>query len=104
MKPEHLLYLLETIASTEADDIDGDGLDVVWEDQYGMEGWSTESITATAEHAAVALRNLASAYEFLAAEYGKILHQAGFSESALAGQQDAMGWIAKRPSVDEERS
>ena len=46
-------------------------------------------------------KNLADAYQFLAAEYGKILHQAGFSESALAGQQDAMGWIAKRPSVDE---
>ncbi len=47
-------------------------------------------------------KNLAEAYEFLAAEYGKILHQAGFSESALAGQQDAMSWLSKRPAVDEE--
>jgi len=101
MKPENLLYLLDTLDSTTADDVDGDGFDVVWEDENGFEYWSEESITAVAGEAAAQLRNMASAYEFLAAEYGKILHQAGFSESALAGQQDAMGWIAKRPSVDE---
>lgn len=102
MKQEELLYLLETIASTETDDIDGDGFDVLWEDEHGREGWSTESITETAEHAAVAIRNLAKAYEFLAAEYGRVMMQAGFSESAEAAQQDAMGWIEKRPVLDEE--
>ncbi|AYO63729.1 hypothetical protein WH06_01900 [Aeromonas salmonicida subsp. salmonicida] len=48
------------------------------------------------------INRLADTYQFLAAEYGKILHQAGFSESALAGQQDAMSWLSKRPAVDEE--
>lgn len=41
------------------------------------------------------------AYQFLAAEYGRVMLQAGFSESAEAAQQDAMGWIAKRPAIDE---
>ena len=102
MKQENLLYLLKTIASTETDDIDGDGFDVVWEDEQGREGWSTESITETAQHAAETIRNLAEAYQFLAAEYGRVMLQAGFSESAEAAQQDAMGWIEKRPAVDAE--
>ena len=76
MKQEILLYLLETIASAEADDIDGDGFDMVWEDDLGREGWSTESITETAERAAVAIKNLSSAYEFLATEFGKVMYQA----------------------------
>lgn len=102
MKQEILLYLLETIASTEADDIDGDGFDMVWEGDLGREGWSTESITETAERAAVAIKNLSSAYEFLATEFGKVMYQAGFSESAEAAKQDAMSWLNQRPAVDEE--
>lgn len=102
MKHENLLYLLDTIASTEADDIDGDGFDVAWEDERGMECWSVESIANVAEHAAASLRNHAAAYEFLAAEYGRIMYQAGFSESAEAARQDAMGWVEKRPTLDEE--
>lgn len=102
MNQEILLYLLETIASTDADDIEEDGFDVLWEDEHGREGWSTESITETAERAAVAIRNLDQSYQFLAAEYGRVMLQAGFSESAEAAQQDAMGWIEKRPSVDVE--
>ena len=55
-----------------------------------------------ADEPAVAINNLADAYEFLAAEYGRVMLQAGFSESAEAAQQDAMGWIEKRPAVDAE--
>lgn len=48
------------------------------------------------------VKQLAEAYAFLAAEYGKVMHQAGFSESADAAQQDAMSWLNQRPAVDEE--
>lgn len=48
------------------------------------------------------INKLAEAYQFLAAEYGRVMHQAGFSESAEAAQRDAMGWIEKRPALDEE--
>jgi hypothetical protein len=48
------------------------------------------------------INKLADAYQFLAAEYGRIMLQAGFSESAEAAQQDAMSWIEKRPAVDAE--
>ena len=50
---------------------------------------------------ATSVNNLADAYEFLAAEYGRVMLQAGFSESAGAAQQAAMGWIEKRPAFDE---
>ena len=50
---------------------------------------------------ATSVNNLADAYEFLAAEYGRVMLQAGFSESAGAAQQAAMGWIEKRPAIDE---
>lgn len=101
MKQETLLYLLDTLASTEADDIEGDWFDMVWEDENGFEVWSTESITETAGRSAVAIRNLDEAYQFLAAEYGRVMLQAGFSESSEAAQQVAMGWIEKRPAFDE---
>lgn len=45
---------------------------------------------------------LADAYAFLATEFGKVMHQAGFSESAEAAKQDAMSWLNQRPAVDEE--
>lgn len=48
------------------------------------------------------INKLAEAYQFLAAEYGRVMMQAGFSESAETAQQDAMGWIEKRPALDEE--
>ena len=54
-----------------------------------------------ADEPAAAINNLAEAYEFLAAEYGRVMLQAGFSESAGAAQQAAMGWIEKRPAIDE---
>ncbi len=46
--------------------------------------------------------NLLAAYAFLAAEYGKVLFQAGYAESADAGQADAISWLnpANRPEVD----
>lgn len=47
-------------------------------------------------------KKLADAYEFLATEFGKVMHQAGFSESAEAAKQDAMSWLNQRPAVDEE--
>lgn len=56
MKNENLIYLLEVIASTASNDIESDEFEVVWEDQNGMEGWTTESITATAKQAADALK------------------------------------------------
>lgn len=52
MKNENLIYLLEVIASTASNDIESDEFEVVWEDKNGMEGWTTESITATAKQAA----------------------------------------------------
>ncbi|WP_368203177.1 hypothetical protein [Aeromonas sp. R5-1] len=55
MKLDNLIYLLETIASTEADDIDNDAFDVLWEDERGHEGWTEESITAVAQQAALTL-------------------------------------------------
>lgn len=48
------------------------------------------------------INKLEEAYQFLAAEYGRVMLHAGFSESAEAAQQDAMGWIEKRPAVDAE--
>ena len=48
------------------------------------------------------INKLEEAYQFLAAEYGRVMLQAGFSESAKAAQQAAMGWIEKRPAVDAE--
>lgn len=47
-------------------------------------------------------KKLADAYEFLATEFGKVMYQAGFSESAEAAKQDAMSWLNQRPAVDEE--
>ncbi|HDX8451410.1 TPA: hypothetical protein RQN21_000928 [Aeromonas hydrophila] len=47
-------------------------------------------------------KKLADAYEFLATEFGKVMYQAGFSESAEAAKQDAMSWLIQRPAVDEE--
>lgn len=47
-------------------------------------------------------KKLSDAYEFLATEFGKVMHQAGFSESAEAAKQDAMSWLNQRPAVDEE--
>jgi len=47
-------------------------------------------------------KKLADAYEFLATEFGKVMYQAGFSESAEVAKQDAMSWLNQRPAVDEE--
>lgn len=47
-------------------------------------------------------KKLADAYEFLATEFGNVMYQAGFSESAEAAKQDAMSWLNQRPAVDEE--
>lgn len=47
-------------------------------------------------------KKLADAYEFLATEFGKVMYQAGFSESAQAAKHDAMSWLNQRPAVDEE--
>lgn len=47
-------------------------------------------------------KKLAEAYEFLATEFGKVMCQAGFSESAEAAKQDAMSWLNQRPAVDDE--
>ncbi|MGY3911034.1 hypothetical protein ACW5XW_08255 [Aeromonas piscicola] len=55
MKLDNLIYLLDTIASTEAGDIDNDAFDVLWEDERGLEGWTEESITAVAQQAALTL-------------------------------------------------
>lgn len=60
MKNENLIYLLEVIASTASNDIESDEFEVVWEDKNGMEGWTTESITATAKQAADALKQAAA--------------------------------------------
>lgn len=49
-------------------------------------------------------KKLAEAYEFLATEFGKVMYQAGFIESAQAAKQDAMSWLSKRPAVDEEEA
>lgn len=55
MNLDNLIYLLDTIASTEAGDIDSDAFDVLWEDERGREGWTEESITAIAQQAALTL-------------------------------------------------
>ncbi|HAU4930542.1 hypothetical protein [Aeromonas hydrophila] len=55
MNLDNLIYLLDTIASTEAGDIDNDAFDVLWEDERGREGWTEESITAVAQQAALTL-------------------------------------------------
>ena len=49
-------------------------------------------------------KKLAEDYEFLATEFGKVMYQAGFSESAEAAKQDAMSWLNQRPVVDEEEA
>ncbi|HDO1329352.1 TPA: hypothetical protein P2Q98_001937 [Aeromonas veronii] len=49
-------------------------------------------------------KKLADAYEFLATEFGKVMYQAGFSESTEAAKQDAMSWLNQRPAVDEEET
>lgn len=55
--------------------------------------------------AAKAISNLADAYEFLAAEYGRVMELAGFSESREAAEKDALEWIdaTKRPSLGGEQ-
>ncbi|QJT37099.1 hypothetical protein E4188_22640 (plasmid) [Aeromonas media] len=52
--------------------------------------------------AAQALSNIADAYEYLAAEYGRVMEMAGFSESREASEKDALTWVepAKRPAVE----
>ena len=55
MEHENLIYLLELIANAESGDIEGDELDVVWEDENGMEVWCIESITEVARLAANSL-------------------------------------------------
>ncbi|WP_421345971.1 hypothetical protein [Aeromonas veronii] len=47
-------------------------------------------------------KKLADAYELLATEFGKVMYQAGFSESPETAKQDAMSWLNQRPAVDEE--
>ncbi len=54
--------------------------------------------------AAKSLANLADAYEFLAAEYARVMRQAGYSDSVEASEQLALSWVdpAQRPAVDPE--
>ena len=52
MRTDNLIYLLDTISSTE---IDGDEFEALWEDDRGREGWTDETITAVAMQASVKL-------------------------------------------------
>ncbi|ASI21393.1 hypothetical protein E4188_23170 (plasmid) [Aeromonas media] len=53
--------------------------------------------------AAQLLTDLADAYEYLAAEYGRVMELAGFSESREACEKDALAWLdpTNRPAVEE---
>jgi SLT domain-containing protein len=52
--------------------------------------------------AAQDISNMADAYEYLAAEYGRIMEMAGFSESSEAAANDALAWVepTKRPAIE----
>lgn len=104
MRLDNLTYLLETIASTEVGDIDGDAFDVLWEDELGREGWTEESITAVAQQAALTLtaqagriRNLRE----LVQRMSNNLTQAG--EVAEAGSMNPVkAWLADADSALQE--
>lgn len=53
--------------------------------------------------AAQLLSDLADAYEYLAAEYGRVMEQAGFSASREACEKEALAWLdpTKRPAIEE---
>jgi hypothetical protein len=78
------------------------GIRVYVDDQTYCWEYNTIKAGILDGHIGLVDKNLAEAYQFLAAEYGRIMLQAGFSESAEAAQQDAMSWIEKRPAVDVE--
>lgn len=53
--------------------------------------------------AAQLLSDLADAYEYLAAEYGRVMEQARFSASREACEKEALAWLdpTKRPAIEE---
>lgn len=67
--------------------------------------WEYNTIKEGILHGRIGLtdeaKKLSDAYEFLATEFGKVMYQAGFSESAEAAKQDAMSWLNQPPAVDE---
>lgn len=54
------------------------------------------------KEAAQGLSNIADAYEYLAAEYGRVMELAGYSESREVTEKEALTWIdaANRPAVE----
>ncbi|MDX7766130.1 hypothetical protein [Aeromonas caviae] len=53
--------------------------------------------------AAQTLTDMADAYEYLAAEYGRVMVQAGYSASREECKNEALAWLdpTKRPAVEE---
>ncbi|MGU5617665.1 hypothetical protein, partial [Aeromonas caviae] len=49
------------------------------------------------------LTDMADAYEYLAAEYGRVMVQAGYSASREECKNEALAWLdpTKRPVVEE---
>ena len=106
MRLDNLIYLLDTIASTEAGDIDNDAFDVLWEDERGREGWTEESITAVAQQAALTLTAQAGrirALRSLVQRMASSLSQAG--EVAETGSMNPIkAWLADAESALQEFS
>lgn len=104
MKLDNLIYLLDTIASTEAGDIDNDTFEVLWEDERGCEGWTEESITAVAQQAALTLAAQAGrirALRSLVQRMATNLTQAG--EVAEADSMNPIkAWLADADSALQE--
>lgn len=103
MRLDNLTYLLETIASM-GGDIDSDTIEVLWEDDRGREGWTDESISSVAKHAAATLaaqagriRNLRELVQRMATN----LAQAG--EVAEADSMNPIkAWLADADSTLQE--
>ncbi|KEP91397.1 hypothetical protein DA11_06935 [Aeromonas caviae] len=96
--------MLETIASTEAVDIEGDAFEVLWEDARGREGWTDESITAVAQQAVTTLTEQAGrirALRSLVQRMASNLVQAG--EVAEADSMNPIkAWLADADSALQE--
>lgn len=105
MKKENLIYRLEVLANTPTAEIESDEFEVLWEDEKGMECWSTESIANTAAHAAFALKNSVSPVKpstfkqqlvmsHLLAERSEVVGTDFEDGTYEQGVRDALKWVA----------
>lgn len=104
MNLDNLIYLLDTIASTEAGDIDSDSFDVLWEDERGREGWTEESIIAVAQQAALTLTAQAGRIRALRSLVQRM--KVNLAQAGEVAEADSMNpikaWLADADSALQE--